>query len=94
MIGGLDKDILIGGGGADIFDFNSVTESLVATPDTLSNFKWSEGDKIDLSTFDADLTLVGNQAFSLAQLTFNSGAETLLADVIGGADLLVSLTGV
>ncbi|WP_255252032.1 hypothetical protein [Nitrosomonas ureae] len=41
-----------------------------------------------------DLTLAGNQAFSLAQLTFNSGAETLLADVIGGADLLVSLTGV
>lgn len=94
IIGGAGQDTLTGGLGADTFDFNSVTESSVATPDTISNFKWSEGDKIDLSTIDADLTVAGNQAFILAQITFNSGAETLFADVTGGADLLINLTGV
>ena len=81
--------------GADTFDFNSVIGSPNAvTRDTIFNFTWSEGDKIDISGIDADQTLGGDQAFALAQLSFNSGTGIMVADVIGAADFSVSLVGV
>jgi len=88
--GGLGQDSLTGGLGADKFDFNAVTESPAGGAyDTIVDFKWSEGDKVDLSTIDANLLIIGNQAFGLGQLTYNG--LTLMADVIGGADLQVGL---
>lgn len=93
IIGGLGQDSLSGAVGADTFDFNNVNESPnSAARDAITDFKWSEGDKIDLSTIDADLTIAGNQAFTLGQMTFAS--NILTADVIGGADLSIDLIGV
>lgn len=86
---------MTGGLGADTFDFNSVIGSPNAViRDTILNFTWSEGDKIDISGIDADQTVAGDQAFAPAQLSFNSVTSIMVADVIGATDFSVSLVGV
>jgi Ca2+-binding RTX toxin-like protein len=63
LTGGLGADVLVGGAGADRFDFNSVAESRGSGRDTVYLLR-AEGDKIDLSTIDADTDgTAGNQAF-------------------------------
>ena len=65
LIGGTGRDELRGGTGADKFDFNSKAESVAGSnPDTIVDFRRSEGDKIDLSTIDANSAASGNQAFT------------------------------
>ena len=48
----------------DRFVFNSVAHSPKAAPDVITDFKPSIGEKIDLSTIDANSSLLGNQAFT------------------------------
>jgi Ca2+-binding RTX toxin-like protein len=66
LIGGIGKDNLTGGAGADKFKFNSIAETgkKATTRDTISDFKHSQGDKIDLSAIDADTVVAGNNAFT------------------------------
>jgi len=66
LIGGLGLDTLTGGLGSDTFKFANVNETGidVKTRDTITDFKQSEGDKIDLSAIDANSTLADNQAFT------------------------------
>lgn len=95
LTGGLGQDYQDGGLGADIFDFNSVSESPSGgLIDTIANFKWGEGDKIDLSTIDANLLLAGDQAFASTQMNYNGSTGIFTADVIGGADLQIKMVGV
>jgi Ca2+-binding RTX toxin-like protein len=95
IIGGTGQDYMWGDTGADTFDFNNVTESPNgAARDTITNFMWSEGDVIDLSSIDADLAVGGNQAFAPEQLTFDSSTNILVANVIGGPDLSIYLENV
>jgi serralysin len=54
--------VLFGNGGADIFDFNLVSESLAATRDIIRDF--APEDKIDLRTIDANSSLSSDQAFT------------------------------
>lgn len=90
LLGGNGRDILYGGSGADRFDYNSVSESPADTNrDIINDFNRLQGDKIDLSGIDADLTQPGDQAFT--QGTYSSGILT--GDVIGGADIQIQLTG-
>jgi Ca2+-binding RTX toxin-like protein len=67
-----------GGTGADRFDFNALTEMGLSstTWDTITDFKTSEGDKIDLLGVDANPVLAGDQAFSFlgAVSTFTDDA--------------------
>lgn len=92
--GGNGKDTLYGGSGKDIFDYNSVSESPAwGAYDTISDFKYGEEDKIDLSTIDADLWVWGNQAFSSSQMSYNFSTGIFTADVYGGADLQIHLVG-
>lgn len=94
LTGGSGRDTMEGGNGADRFDFNSVTESpLGISRDIVNGFSGAggDGDDIDLSTIDANVFLIGNQAFAAAQLSFAGGVLT--ADVIGGANLQVELVG-
>ncbi|MCX7256577.1 MAG: calcium-binding protein, partial [Polaromonas sp.] len=65
LTGGLGADQLTGGTGADRFDFNLLTETgLTSTTwDTITDFKTSELDKIDLLNVDANIALAGDQAF-------------------------------
>jgi Ca2+-binding RTX toxin-like protein len=62
--GGLGRDLLVGGPGADTFSFTSVADSsATAFRDTIDDF--TRGlDRINLSSIDANLLLNGNQAFT------------------------------
>ena len=77
VFGGLGNDLLVGGFGRDVntgsvgfdrFDYNSVGESLpgVVNRDVITDFVGNgifPGDVIDVSTIDANVFLLGNQAF-------------------------------
>jgi hypothetical protein len=67
LFGGNGKDSLTGGTGNDTYDFNSISESPFGSPkDVVTGFAGNgsaEGDRIDLSTIDANVTAPGNQAF-------------------------------
>ena len=68
--GGSGADKLTGGKGADIFTFTSVDDSGVTakTRNTITDFKPSEGDKIDLSGLGFS-DFIGTQAFSTTNAT-------------------------
>lgn len=108
LVGGDGPDHLSGGPGADRFIFLSVEDSSSRATkfDTIADFSAVEGDRIDLSALDADLTRSGNQSFRLVsggltgqagEVTLTAlGADTLLvADVTGDgiADLSLVLRG-
>lgn len=67
LTGGLGRDTLIGGLGADRFDFNTLTElgDTATTRDTVTDFRRIQGDKIDLSTLDSNTAAASDQAFIL-----------------------------
>ena len=88
LYGGTDNDVLLGGQGldrqtggtgSDIFDFNSVTDSVVGVNrDIIYDFEYagkSGGDRIDLSTIDANSLVVGNQAFAWKGTAALTGAQ-------------------
>ncbi len=64
LTGGVGSDILFGGSGNDVFDFNALVEmgATIANADTILDF--STGDKIDLSTLDANTATTTNDPFS------------------------------
>ena len=98
IIGDLGNDELWGGAGDDTFVFRSVSESSLARPDYIGDFR--RGDRIDLSGIDADERLAGDQAFVLAGRPAANGAwfsnGFLFADVNGDgrADFALELSGV
>jgi Ca2+-binding RTX toxin-like protein len=80
LTGGSGKDVLTGGAGSDTFDFNYLTETgtTSASSDVIKDFQ--TGDKIDLSTIDANdatvlavsneaFTFIGSSAFSSTDAT-------------------------
>jgi Ca2+-binding RTX toxin-like protein len=94
------KDYIEGGPGADIFAFFSVNDSPAlplgsppwsAVYDTISDFNPWEGDRIDLSSIDADVNwwAPGHQPFIESQLSFNPLLGVMTADIYGGNDLQV-----
>jgi len=111
LIGGLGKDTLKGGLGADMFRLNSAAESDVGIlRDSIQDFSAAQGDKIYLSSIDANSTLAGNQAFTSfaqgasfsgsfaaqASLYFDQTAHVLYGnnDADATADFSVALVGV
>ena len=73
LIGGAGKDKLTGGVGADTFKFSSSADSTFWNMDTITDFKHTQGDKIDLSAIDSNANLAGDQGFSLVN-TFSADA--------------------
>jgi len=66
LVGGLGRDVCTGGAGADTFvfaggDFGGVTRALA---DRITDFRYAQGDKIDLRSVDANSLIDGNQAFA------------------------------
>jgi Ca2+-binding RTX toxin-like protein len=107
LTGGLGKDILKGNGCNDTFDFNSLAEltSSAATTDVIKDF--NAGDKIDLSTLDANSATATNDAFTnfianskafsvAGQLKFDATNHVLYGNTDGdaGAEFALVLTGV
>lgn len=73
LIGGPGKDVMNGGLGNDTFVFNAVNESLVTSSrDVIQGF--ASGDKIDVSTIDADVSNAGDQAFTFTDGPVFSGS--------------------
>ncbi|WP_165190752.1 beta strand repeat-containing protein [Caulobacter soli] len=104
IIGGLGRDVITGGGGADNFDFNTVAE---IDHDVITDFT-SGVDRIDFANIDTDpfnsldqaFTLIGTSAFTgvRGQLRYDvsGGSSTLQGDVNGDglADFYLHVTGV
>ncbi len=63
LIGGAGADTMTGGAGNDTFQFSSLTDSITAAPDLITDF--ASGDRIDLHAIDADTGVAGDQAFHL-----------------------------
>lgn len=78
LIGGLNADVLSGRGSADTFKFNSVDDSGLTdtTRDRIIDFSHVQGDKIDLSGIDADITTKENDN-SDAFFIFDQGINPL-----------------
>jgi Ca2+-binding RTX toxin-like protein len=110
LIGGLGRDVMTGGGARDIFDFNAVGETgkTLPTRDVIKDFSHAQGDDIDLSTIDAKVGVLGNQAFSFVgqgafkgvkgqlHYKFEGPAKTIVEGDINGdrkADFQIELTG-
>ena len=66
LIGGAGNDTLTGGAGADKFRFNFLSEKV----DTIQDFFWPQGDKIEVSAS-------GFGATSLSQISYNAGTGSL-----------------
>jgi hypothetical protein len=74
LSGGRGADQLTGGAGSDTFDYDAVKDSSVVSDcDVIWDF--SSGDKIDLSSIDANTTVTGNQTFSFSNLTITTFAS-------------------
>jgi Ca2+-binding RTX toxin-like protein len=94
LIGGGGKDKLIGGTGSDIFDFNALTDTGItsATRDVITDF--TTGDKIDLSTLDANPATATNNAFTfIGASDFGSDATGQLRYVYNSASKIGVLYG-
>ncbi|WP_276544470.1 DUF4347 domain-containing protein [Pseudomonas laurylsulfatiphila] len=106
LLGGTGVDRLNGGSGADRFDFNALSEmGLGVLRDVLGDFKTSEGDKLDLSTLDANTATATNEAFifigsstfgsnAAGQLRFASGMLYGSTDADSAAEFEIQLLGV
>jgi hypothetical protein len=106
LIGGAGKDKLTGGAGADTFKFASANESTFWSMDTITDFKKSQGDKIDLSAIDSNANVAGDQAFSLekafsttdatGQLYFDAKTHILYGstDADSAPEFAITLNGV
>lgn len=106
LIGGAGKDVLTGGLGNDIFDFNALSEMGITstTWDVITDF--AKGDRIDLSTLDANTATAANDAFigtligataaftTAGQLKFAAGVLYGNTDADGDAEFAIQLTGV
>lgn len=80
--GGAGRDFLRGDAGADRFDFDDVSDSGIApaSRDLLTLFNRSQGDRIDLSTIDANKgsAAPGNQRFEfIGEAEFTGNADDL-----------------
>lgn len=80
-------DLLVGGKGADTFVFAHVDASMVDNRD-LVIFSHTDGDKIDLSTMDANTTVDGQQHFTVVS-KFDGNAGELVIKQHGADNFVV-----
>jgi Ca2+-binding RTX toxin-like protein len=75
LVGGYGIDDLYGGAGADTFVWDDgETGASVLLADDIVDFNAAEGDRIDLSSIDANIVADGNQAFTFIGNAAFSGA--------------------
>ncbi len=106
LIGGGGTDTLTGGSGSDLFDYNSVNESPVgAGRDKIVGFTGNGalvGDRIDLTTIDANTLVAGNQTFTYiggaaftaaGQVRYAGGVLQGSTDADAAAEIEIQLIG-
>lgn len=96
LTGLLGRDLLDGAGGADTFVFTSIADSDRPSSfnggDTIRNFRFSQGDRIDLTAFGTSFTfagiLNGTDTFSndAAQIAYNDTFNVILIKIAAGSD--------
>ena len=99
LIGLAGADVLTGGAGADRFDFDAPVDTGVTeeTSDVVTDFNHDQGDKIDLSTIDANIDAAGNNAFkfiggeafsgnSAGKLRFDAANQVLFGSIDADID--------
>jgi fimbrial isopeptide formation D2 family protein/uncharacterized repeat protein (TIGR01451 family) len=92
LIGGAGQDSLTGGAGADHFVWTALSESAAASPDRVVDFAWAQGDLLDLSAIDANLSLAGDQAFTLvAGNAFLGGGQGSIRQSQSGGDTRIEI---
>jgi Ca2+-binding RTX toxin-like protein len=88
LISGSGADTLTGGSGADTFRFEAISMSRAANGiDTIMDFSFAAGDRIDVSLIDANTSLANDQAFTslIAEgATFNAAGQIRLTTIAGG----------
>jgi Ca2+-binding RTX toxin-like protein len=88
LVGGRGVDTLTGGGDDDAFVWLTAedTGTTADTADTVTDFDFGDGDRIDLAGIDADTYTAGNQAFVfIGTAAFTLDASTAdPADVVAG----------
>jgi Ca2+-binding RTX toxin-like protein len=77
-------DVLTGNGGADRFDYDGLFDSRSTAADVITDFSRAQGDKIDLSTLDANMEVSGNEAFQFIGAAPFTGAGQVRAVTSGG----------
>lgn len=99
--GGAGQDFMWGGAGNDRFVFRSLADYQAGAPDVINDMSGVgtlAGDRIDISQIDANLSIVGNQAFVAGRTsiggmaTYNNGSYTevrLFVDSRAGADFFL-----
>jgi VCBS repeat-containing protein len=93
LIGQGGADLLIGNGGADRFDFNKLSDSRSAAPDTISDFG-TGADRIDLSDIDASKSLAENQSFAfIGKAAFSAEGQVRVVQSGADAVILVNTSG-
>jgi Ca2+-binding RTX toxin-like protein len=75
----------VGGNGADQFIVAESAHSMIEAPDQIGDFQPGESDKLDLSMIDAEMNVVGEQAF--AQLTSSATAFSTTTTFTAAAQL-------
>lgn len=91
--GGEGLDSLHGGNGGDRFDYDAAAESKpgAAQRDVIVDF--AGGDRIDLSTIDANTALAGNQTFSFSGTDAFTGSAQVRVAASGTDTLIQANTG-
>jgi Ca2+-binding RTX toxin-like protein len=107
ITGGGNADTLTGAGGADRFKYAALSDSAPGAADRITDFKKTQGDKIDLSVLDANTNTAANDAFKFvsaftgqagqvyASYNAGSGTTNIYLDVNGDstADMVIQLSG-
>jgi Ca2+-binding RTX toxin-like protein len=94
MTGGGGRDVLYGeaDGDADVFDYNSVTESGIAGLSRDRIFGFEDGlDKINLHDIDAMTFKKGNQDFTFITGAFTSAGGQIRATLTAGGNTLIQI---
>ncbi|MCA0400120.1 MAG: hypothetical protein LCH38_04805 [Proteobacteria bacterium] len=87
LVGGAGYDSLYGRAGADTFRFDQV-DMQTGTAGPNSTFlcdliaDYEAGDRIDLSRFDANASLAGDQAFTLTQRHLSGASSEILVELV------------
>jgi Ca2+-binding RTX toxin-like protein len=87
LVGGAGSDTMFGDAGADTFDFNLTSESTAANRDTVHFFR-THGDRIDLSTINADSDIADSSGGATMDIqsfrwTSSGGTGAFVANVDG-----------
>ena len=91
LSGGAGRDILAGGLGSDSFVFeDGDLAGATVNPDRILDFRHSEGDVIDLSGVDANITVGGDQAFTFIGTAAFSNTAGEVRMSVGTAAVILS----